>query len=82
MDTCTKYLEEIREHRIVTNGMLETMFDVNNVSMALKIAILKKYVGKKNFQLCESESKNQKELYKKLKDMVIAIKKYRPPVGI
>lgn len=70
MDTCTKCLEEIQEHRIVTNGMLETM----NIPMALKIEILKKYVGKENFQQCERKSKNQKELYKKLKDMVIAIK--------
>ena len=82
MDIYTKCLEEIREHRIVTNGLLETMFKVNNVSVALKIAILKKYVDKENFQQCESKSKNQKELCKKLKDMVIAIKKYKTPVGV
>lgn len=82
MDVFTKCLEEIREHRIVTNGLLETIFEVNNVSMELRIEILKKYVGKENFQQCESKSKNQKELYKKLEDMVIAMKKYRPSMGV
>lgn len=48
MDIFTKCLEEIRKHRIITNGMLETLFEVNNVSMKLRIEVLKKYVDKDN----------------------------------
>lgn len=59
--------------------MMETLFEVNNVSMKLRIEILKKYDSKENYLHCESKSKNQKELYKNLKIVVIAIKKYRPP---
>ena len=57
--------------------MLETLFEVNNVSMKLRIEILKKYVGKDNYLRCKNKSKNQKELYKNLKTVVMDIKKYR-----
>lgn len=62
--------------------MMETLFEVNNVSMKLRIEILKKYDSKENYLHPESKSKNQKELYKNLKIVVIAIKKYRPPMGV
>ena len=45
MDICTKCPEEIKEHRIITHGLMETLFEVNNVFMKLRIGILKKYVG-------------------------------------
>lgn len=48
MDIFTKCLEEIRDYRRVNNSMLETLFDVNNVSMKTRIEILKAYVGKEN----------------------------------
>lgn len=82
MDIFTKCLEEIRDYRRVNNAMLETLFDVNNVSMKTRIEILKAYVGKENYLHCKRKSKNQKELYKNLRAMVIAIKLYRPRIGV
>lgn len=69
MDIYTKCLEGIGIRRIVTNGLLETLFETNNVPLKQRIEILKKYVGKENYLHCESKSKNQKELYNNLKTM-------------